>query len=394
MNHRTSRKPRRKGAITVLMAFLAIPLLGMVAFAVDMAWIASTKARLQAAADAAAVSGARQLINGYVLFNAPLATGKEYIISSAETSAKTYAKNFASYNGAGGVDSLTLNDSDIEFGYTSSSGSYSTTLSGKFPNTCKVTLRRDGSANGSLALFFAPVLGISTTAVTATASATIYTGTTVSSFNYAAGINGGLLPVGLDVNVWTTFYATGTSPDGVVHRASNGSPQLQIYPSPGNAPGNFGLVSIGPPATSTPTFSSWLSNGPSPSDLQYFDDNNLVPVSLSSPKAWAGGPGLKSSLGNDFANAMNQSRLLPVFQPVSTSPYVAAGGNGSNSYYNIVGFVGVSITQADGSGSNLNISVQPVATVDPTMNYDPNTVVPAGEGSSTITTFALPKLTQ
>ena len=87
-------------------------------------------------------------------------------------------------------------------------------------------------------------------------------------------------------------------------------------------------------------------------------------------------------------------RLIPVFQPVSTSPYQAASGNGSHTSYAVVGFVGVTIAQADGSGSNMNISVQPVATLDPTLTYDPSTVVPAGEGSSGTTTFAVPKLTQ
>src|SRR6516162_1346507 len=118
MNRQKSRKLRRKGVVAILLAILSVGLFGMVAFAVDIAWIASAKSRLQAAADAAAQAGARQLMSGYVLYNYPLATGKSTIVTNAETSAKTYAKNFASYNGAGEVSSLTLNDGDIEFGYT------------------------------------------------------------------------------------------------------------------------------------------------------------------------------------------------------------------------------------------------------------------------------------
>ena len=395
MNHRTWRKPRRKGTILVLTAALAIPLFAMVAFAVDMAWIASTQASLQADADAAALAGVRQLMSGYVQYNYPQATGQAAIITSAESSATTYAQNFAGYNGAGGVASLSLSSSDIEFGYTTSSGSYSKVSgSSVYPNTCKVVLRRDGSANGPLSLFFAPVMGIQTTSLTATAAATIYTATTVTGFNTSAGINGGLLPLALDVNVWTNFYATGASSDGTVHVGSNGSPQLQVYPSPGNAPGNFGLLDAGKPSSATPSFANWIQNGPSPADMQYLNSNNLVPVSPSSPQAWDGGPGMKSTLESDFSGVEGQSRLLPVFQPVSTSPYQAAAGSGSNATYNIVGFVGVTISHASGSGVNMNISVQPVATLDGTAIYDPTTIVPAGEGSSTTTTFALPKLTQ
>jgi Flp pilus assembly protein TadG len=394
MNHATLRK-RRKGTIALLTVILAIPLFAMVAFAVDMAWVCATQAALQDAADNAAAAGAAQLANGFVQFNAPQASGQATIISNAESSATTFATNFCGYNNAGGVSSLTLTASDIKFGYTTSSGSYSTVSgSSVYPNTVKVTVRRDSSANGSLALFFAPIMGIQTASLTATAAATIYTGSSVSSFNYSAGINGGMLPVAMDVNAWATFYATGASPDGTVHLGSNGLPQLQIYPSPGNAPGNFGLLSVGAPASSTPAFANWIDNGPSPSDLQYLVNNNLVPVSASSPQPWAGGPGMKSALKDDFAGAAGQARLIPVFQPVSTSPYQAASGNGNNTTYNIVGFVGVTITQATGSGSNMNISVQPSAALDPTLIFNSSSVVPAGEGSSTVTTMALPKLTQ
>ena len=195
-----------------------------------MAWITSTQARLQAAADATALAGARQLMSGFVAFHAPQATGTAAIITSAESSAKTYAQSFAGYNAAGGVGSLTLSSSNVEFGYTNSSGSYSKAASGAYPNTCKVTLRLDGSANRALPLFFAPVLGMSNKTLTATAAATIYTGSTVSSFNTAANINGGLLPVALDANAWANFYATGVSPDGTVHLGSNGLPQAADLP--------------------------------------------------------------------------------------------------------------------------------------------------------------------
>jgi Flp pilus assembly protein TadG len=378
-----------------LVAILSVGLFGMVAFAVDIAWIASAKSRLQAAADAAAQAGARQLISGYVLYNYPMSTSQSAIVTDAENSAKAFAKNFASYNGAGEVSSLTLNDTDIEFGYTTKTGTYTAvTGSSPFPNTVKVTLRRDSSANGALGLFFAPVLGMSSESLTATATAVIYTATNVTSFNSSLGINGGMLPVTLDINVWNNFYATGQSSDGNTHVGMNGKPQLQVYPSPSNAPGNFGLLSIGMPSSATPTYETWIQYGPSPDDLQYQGQNNLVPVSASTPEPWIGGPGMKDTLQGYFVGVENKPRLIPVFQPVSTSPYQAAGSQGSTAYYNIVGFVGVTITEATGNGQNMNISVQPAAVIDPTLTYDPNTLVPAGEGSTTTTTFALPKLVQ
>jgi len=383
---------RRKGVVAVLMAVLAVPLLGMVAFSVDMAWIAATKSRLQAAADAAVLAGARQLSSNFNSYSTSPQNGQAAILTSAEAAAKTYAKSFAGYNAAGNVGSLTLADADVVFGYTTKTGTYSV-LSGtsQYPNTITVTLRLDGTNNAALGLFFAPMLGVPSTTVTATASSVIYVSGQITGFNSSLGINGLLMPVALDVNAWNTFIATGVSPDGTTQLGTNGQPQLQVYPSPGNAPGNFGLLSVGPPSTNTPTFSTWINNGESPSDMQYLSTHNLMPVSPSSPQPWAGGPGMKSALQSDFASAMGQGRLIPLFQPVSTSPYQAANGNGSNATYNIVGFVGVTITQADGRGNNMNISVQAATVIDPTLVYS---TVPAGEGSSSPATLLPPKLTQ
>ena len=100
-------------------------------------------------------------MNGFVQYSLPGQTLQSTILITAETSAKTYAKNFASYNTAGGVSSLTLEDADIQFGFTDASNKYTPapTYTG-FPNTVKVTMRLDSSANGSLKLFFAPIFGL------------------------------------------------------------------------------------------------------------------------------------------------------------------------------------------------------------------------------------------
>jgi hypothetical protein len=87
------------------------------------------------------------------------ASSQSTILTNAMKSARLKAEAFASCNGAGGVSSLTLNDGDVEFGYTDGSGTYTPYSSGQpFPNTVKVTLRMDSSANGALGLFFAPAM--------------------------------------------------------------------------------------------------------------------------------------------------------------------------------------------------------------------------------------------
>src|SRR5947209_628033 len=118
---RFAKRPKRRGAVTALMALLLIPFLGMVAFAVDIAWIVQSRSDLQNAADSAALAGVEQLTNGLVQYSIPGQTLGNNIMSTSESSAKTYAKNFAGYNAAGGISSLSLLDADVEFGFTNGS---------------------------------------------------------------------------------------------------------------------------------------------------------------------------------------------------------------------------------------------------------------------------------
>lgn len=93
---RKSPRRERSGVIIVLTAILLIFLLGMIAFAVDLGFIANTRTELQSAADAAAYAGAGALVNG----------------SSAAVSE---AQNFYTLNKAGG-EALTANTATYEVG--------------------------------------------------------------------------------------------------------------------------------------------------------------------------------------------------------------------------------------------------------------------------------------
>jgi Flp pilus assembly protein TadG len=401
----------RRGAVTPLIAFLLVPFTGMIAFAIDIAWIVQSRSDLQSAADAAALAGAEQLMNGCVQYNLPGQTLQSTILTTAETSAKTYAKNFASYNTAGGVSSLTLKDADIEFGFTDASNNYTPapTYTG-YPNTVKVTMRLDSSANGSLKLFFAPIFGLTSSNVQATAAATIYT---ANITNFTPGYGAGILPMTLDVNAWNNYLQTGLSSDGTTHAAANGAPQMQIYPSPNIAPGNFGMLSLNDSSNASSDISNWITNGLSSTDLANLDNAGLLPLQSPNPGLWdwKGAPGFKSSDLNSLP--VNQTFLMAVFEPVVGTPgstYEAApgavyqatdkssggadvgdGGVGQNAYYNLVKFVAVQITTLDKSQ---DAYVEPAAMLVPSAQYDPSTVVPAGTTSTLTTTFTTPKLTQ
>jgi Flp pilus assembly protein TadG len=386
------RKKTRSGAVVPFFALMLVPLLAMLAFSIDAGWMTLAKQDLQNAADAAALAGAEKLQDLYVQYNQPGQTSQSSILTQATThsgsnSPMATAEAFASYNRAGNKN-LGVPDTDVSFGFLDAQGNYTSPYSG-FPNTIQVVVRRDSTANGSLGLFFGGVLGTTSVDLEATARATIYSGT-VSSLQSIAGVDAHILPVALDYTFWDRFYANGTSPDGLTHmNDGNGQAQLQVYPYPGNAPGSFGLIDVGPPSNYTPAFRNWIDDGETPNDIKYLVNNNLVPVSMQAPQPWKVGPGLTSTLLDNFQSVEGQPNLIPLFQAAqypsaaNGNTYIAASGTGQNAAYNIVGFAGVTVSQATDRGGSMIISIQPAAVVDPTSVITNPT--PAGTQTSPLT---------
>jgi Flp pilus assembly protein TadG len=366
----------RRGAVAPLVAILLVPLIAMLAFSVDIGYVICVKAQLQDAADAAALAGALQLMDPQ--FNG--ITNTSVAANSNITAAQTAAKKFALANTAGST-TLTLPAADIVVGYMATPTNQQQTLtawsSGNLPNCIQVLLRRDSTANTPVSLFFARVLGINTWNGTATATAAFLQTSSVTGFNGSSSTSyGTLLPLAVDVNYWNAFLATGLSPDGTrsdsytvtlpttansapgnVTSGADGTPEFNnLYPN-NTSPGNFGLIDIGPPANDTPTFRTWIDNGPSAADLSYFGSDGLQ-ATPSAPATLKGGPGLKSTLVSNMADVVGQPRVVPLFSSYS--------GNGSNTQYTIVGFAGITIVSATGHGSNIQVVVQPITAVNPT----------------------------
>jgi hypothetical protein len=397
MTHKFVARPPRRGAITPLTAFMLVFLIGMVSFVVDLGWVVVVRTELQAAADAAALAGADPLMDGYVQYQMATAASQPTILSNAMSAARTKAKNFASYNGAGGVGSLTLLDSDIEFGLTDASGNYTAYNSNSpvFPNTIKVVLRRDSSANGSLNLFFAQVLGNSTANVSARAAATI-TGGVVDSFSSSTPHNIGVLPVAYDVNAWNNFISTGFWPDGTSSYDANGVAQLQVYPYVKDT-GNFGLLSLDDSHIGASTINGWINYGVSASDVTALQSANLIPLSAHNPLSWdwSGDTGFKSDNVQTMNNYIGTKFWLPLFTPYNASDasYQAGVGTGSGYNYNIVQFVGVKIVQPP--KSNGQVYIEPAAMLDSSAVFSTTAVVDTSRPSSAlVTTFSYPRLSQ
>jgi hypothetical protein len=145
------RRPvRQRGAIAVLAACMLIILLAMVAFAVDLGYIAYAQTELQRSADAAALAAAAQLPD--------------------ETAAIAVAVASCKENQPGVTPEL--DPKDVEFGYWDRDGaSWESASSGGSPGAVRVTIRRTTAGGNPLNLFFGRLLGRNFADVTASATA-------------------------------------------------------------------------------------------------------------------------------------------------------------------------------------------------------------------------------
>jgi hypothetical protein len=368
--------------------------MGMLAFGIDLGWVTHTHNELQAAADAAALAGAGQLTDDWVRYYLPGQSNdqKAAILAGAKTRALTAAQTYAGYNSAGDVASLNLPSADVEFGFTDSAGNYTAlpTDTG-YPNTVKVVMRRDSTANGLLPMFFARVIGISSVSLTTTATAGVFSGT-VDGFNTNPTQPLPILPMTYDVNHWNNFIKTGQGPDGSADRTASGDPQLAVYPSI-KFTGNFGELSLDQGNDGASTISGWIDNRVPGSDLQAEYSSGLLPLSQhnpNSPPDWKGNPGLKDSTIHTVDDHIGATYLLPLFKPVldgllDPTLYAAGAGQGANYYYTIVAFVAVKITSAD----DKTVKVQPTALINPNVLYTNVGVVqpPSGTTPTLATNF-------
>jgi hypothetical protein len=429
----------RRGAVVPFMALLAIPLLAMMVFAVDLAWIVKTQAELQNIADSAALAGATAhrytppswtgggttpgapygLMDGFVLYytKSPTLTQAQ-IITRSQANSRLYAQYYAYQNSAGNLTNIALTDSDVTFGFLHSDMTTydEPSASGQFPNTIHVTVRMDGSSNAALPLFFGPVLGVDSKSLTAEAYATIFNGPVVS-FNG----NGGLVPLTVDQNFWKAYlqYLNSGSPTNsnvtlsvapasgggnvsIIYQLdvtpdSNNFQQFKIFPSPDKlGTAGRGWLSLNDNSVNADDLKTWATSGLSLADVTALTTSTsaggsnkdvLLPLPSSGSGDgtnthrmtswdWQADPGVKQSVPSYLP--LNTPVLLPLFQPVNPDPSngYQAGTFGPDTGYNT----------ANGdaaNGSNLYVNIVGFAPIKITYNggdvyAEPSAIVPPG----------------
>ncbi len=396
-----NRLPRnRRGTVAVLAAIVLVFLLVMVAFAVDLGYIATTKTELQAAADGAALAAAIELVDG--LGSSPLKTQ-----SQMHTAAHSAAAAVTQENGNGDLSATYLDPSKhMRFGqatWNSSQNYWDKTWGASPANMVEVVTHRDAGGSGqgdkSLNLFFAPIMGKKTANLSTNAVALIQPGagfkipdssSTTTTF--------GALPIACDEESWNDLLA-GIGSDsysydpsnGCVGNGGDGVKELNIYPDPNaNLPsGNRGTVDLGNPNNSTNDLKRQILDGLNESDLSYFPNNTIR--TDTGPLIVNGDPGISSGIKSALNEIRGQPRLMPIYTIVGSKEQATSGvmsgekASGNNVYYRVIKFVGVRIVHVDLTGDNKRVMIQPAT-------FSHSAVIPSKDPIAPDSYFTKPRL--
>ena len=317
----------------VLMSIMLIPLLALVALAVDYGNLCMVRTDLQRSADMAALAAVRDLV--------PDANGNQDLAKVRATVRQYAAANVSN------VENFTVLDSDIQFGRYEPSTVYTnfTMHNNGILDTVKVTLRRDSTANSPVTMFFARIFGVNSGNVTATATAVLQK----ASVLYPGS---DILPFAVHSDVWNgqsmgaiwSIYGDGHIED------NNGN----------NIPGNWGTVDIGAENNSTSELSDQILNGLRQQDLDALYSDSRIPTSeyIDSTAPWfaQADTGLSAGLKHAVRAVHGHTKILPIYSSVA--------GNGNNAEFHVVAWGVVKVVTSGWQGNNKHVTVQKAYTYD------------------------------
>ena len=361
----------RTGAVTVLVAILLVVLLGCVAFAVDIGHLYVARTELQRAADSAALAGAIALGRGSD--DAPYG---DYYRSSERI--YSYAEQYAASNAVVGKGVVLNRSSDVKIGYLQYPRNLSASLQIVPLDACnavQVIARRDSSnADGRVALFFAPIWGINSSDVSASAIAVLDD----RFYAYAPGDSGPTIPFSIEEQVWNDQIVEGNGPDEYTYdgetenvlTSPDGNPEIKLFPEKlkeeeEDGAGMFGIVHIGPGegALGACVIEAQIENGISGDDLvnltgepmiNFYNQVSGEPITYNAVSYdILGDPGLKATL--EDAMEAKVGKTIGFFLHSTMS------GTGANTVFTVVGMRFGRVMSVDLHGGGKAIIIQPVA---------------------------------
>ncbi len=344
-----------------------VVLLGFAALTIDVGRLYNVKAELQNAADAAALAGASALADNSL---------RESVSNDPQVIAEHVrhrAFHIAALNPADQKSThLAIEDVVVgrfDWDYPDQPLSHDGSA-----NAVQVTARlTEGSPNGPVLNFFAPILGADTSNVSAMAIAAIN--------DKLASYPPQPAPTILPFTVYRDFYEDQTvnGPDdyshnedlGVVENFGDGIPEVVVYPGKewaesSDGAGNFGLLNIGLDSFGAPPLAQQMIDGVTPQqfeqetgerELTFLDD-------AGNPKVYSlgGTPGMKSSLEDELLSRVGE--IVGIFL------HTAVVDPGANAVYAIVSLRFGRLMEADINGER-GIVFQPIVYTDPTVKTDP-----------------------
>ncbi|MBW3540555.1 MAG: Tad domain-containing protein [Planctomycetes bacterium] len=444
---RLRRSVRRRGSVLVLAVAMLVVILAFAAFSIDVGYITLSKAQLQTATDASALSAARELSRG-------LGPRPELTPGGVAAVVRDAAVSVAGSNRMADTPAVHADGPrDVRLGQIlwDSSTNSTITVWGVSPyNAVEVTLRRieagESSGDRPLSLFLAPVIGHETAEIQTRAVCGLLPGV---GFRPTATQNSDILPITYDLVSWQQFVLITQ-----LTRRENGGPAVEAKLAVGSesrvsdaalrSEPQFVLVKKGDegdgdgdgdddgegilddpygvgfgednyaydPATGTvtrgqdgipefdlyPGGGSNLSSGnrgllrlgdPGASTLDRQISQGVNQADLAGYNGeinFENGP--LDVAGNPGLKTSLQSALGSIVGQTRALPiFTTVEGNGSNAEYTLVQFIGVRILAVNLSGNNKYVIVQPGVVVDAT-------VIPADIAVEDATLFTAAKLYQ
>jgi len=369
LRHKQDKQAKRRGAVAPLVAISCTVLIGFAALAVDVGMLYNVRAELQRTADSAALAAA------WELYDQDRLTGTPYMADDILAARQT-AADYAVINAVHGVfPTVDMNganalDGDIVVGTLDNPDNLLESLSTAdldLTNAIQVTVRRDETRNGPISLMFANIFGISTSNITASATAAIkqnVVGYKIKGLKKNAGI----MPLALHIDAWNGLLAgTWTTGDGYTHNfdentvadGGDGILELNLYPGAGPTqlpPGNFGTVDIGSSNNSADDLKRQILYGVNEDDLAVFGGE--LKLGPDGTLMLDGDTGLSASIKSSLEEIIGRPRTIPLFDQVS--------GTGDNSTFRVVGFAGITIVNVKltGAMTKKEVIIQPAIVID------------------------------
>ncbi|MBI1825437.1 MAG: hypothetical protein HY287_05745 [Planctomycetes bacterium] len=378
----------RRGVVAVFTLVMLVVLLGFAALTVDVGAMYNTRADLQNAADAAAISGAQ------MYFSAEMSkvrnTSGTSDFGPVASLINKQVKKVSGMNYLYGAKTAKVEGADIVSGYLDLKDSKSTITTGASPkthNAVSVLLRRDKeSANGALPLTFSGIFGKTYANVSASAVAVL--DDHVKGYDPGVEMSAVLWPITIHISEWNYWLSLALDnynydpDDESVSKGSDSFDEVRLYPAK-LAPGNFGLLNIGNPSGSGSDIATQINNGITEADLQktlgtptanFLDDNGKA-VTYNIP----GNTGLKSSLQTNINAHIGDIVGIFIHDQVS--------GSGANAIYHEVAVKFVRVLNVNLSGgANKALWVEPITYTGPGIITNPG--APSSSGAAGVVRLA------